>query len=155
MFFRKTKISAIWIIRHFCSFNSGFDWRTSVCVYIVPFFLVMRKWVICQYHLTIFFQNRQNNFSIARIIIQVQKNAGKSKNITQSIDIASAISHNSIVEKCRIAHFYHTERKSHRTKGAKKQENQRNNNKTLYRLSRGFFSDRQRDSLRHKRKRNI
>lgn len=44
---------------------------------------------------------------------------GKSKNITQSIDIASAISHNSIVEKCRIAHFYHTERKSHRTKGAK------------------------------------
>ena len=69
--------------------------------------------------MTIFFQNRQNNFSIARIIIQVQKNAGKSKNITQSIDIASAISHNSIVEKCRIAHFYHTERKSHRTKSAK------------------------------------
>lgn len=69
--------------------------------------------------MTIFFQNRQNNFSIARIIIQVQKNAGKSKNITQSIDIASAISHNSISEKCRIAHFYLTERKSRRTKSAK------------------------------------
>ena len=46
---------------------------------------------------------------------------------------------------------------SHRTiipqnEKRKKQENQRNNNKTLYRLSRGFFSDRQRDSLRHKRK---
>ena len=71
--------------------------------------------------MTIFFQNRQNNFSIARIIIQVQKNAGKSKNITQSIDIASAISHNSIVEKCRIAHFYHTsenltERKAQKNK---------------------------------------